>query len=114
MENARVFEMYPLSAKLGVRFVRTNPDQESDHEGFDSEEVAEKLGPVRWDVLRSMFGKEIPALFCCGHRNYNAGTTIPGITRRDLDGNEQPVDLGGFEVHCIYAKDLEKFLQGGH
>jgi len=81
--------MYPLSYALGLRPVSANG---SDHDGFDIEEVENKLGASRFKSLQAGL-KEV---FCCGHRNWLADH--PDRFRRNT------------EVHCVYARDLEAFL----
>jgi hypothetical protein len=58
---------------------------DNEHPGFDGEEVEKALGSERF--LRLMAG--VTNVFVCGHR-----------------ANDQ-----GHEVHCIYAADLERFLE---
>lgn len=93
MENTKVFQMYPRSAALGLRFVRTAPNEEHDHDGFDGEEVNKALGDARYAVLMELVA-ERSSVFVCGHREYSADH-----------------ELKGCEVHCLYAKDVERFLE---
>jgi hypothetical protein len=63
------------------------------HEGFDIEDVEGLLGPARFAKLM----QTVKVDFVCAHRVYPAGHPQAGC-----------------EVHCIYAVDLEKFLEGGN
>lgn len=73
--------MYPRSMKLGLKPVG---------EGFDSLELKKALGPERFNALM----KGVESVFCCNHAKYPEGH-----------------DMAGHEVHCVYARDLEKFLE---
>jgi len=87
----RVFRSrYPLSYALGLRPVSVAG---VDHEGFDIDEVEEKLGAAQFKSLMAGL-KEV---FCCAHRNWPADHPDP------LRAN--------CEVHCVYARDLEAFLK---
>jgi hypothetical protein len=57
-----------------------------EHGGFDSDDVLAALGQSRFNNL--MAG--VKSVFSCGHRLKN-----------------------GVEVHCVYAADLESFLNNG-
>lgn len=77
--------MYPRSVALGL-----SPASNGDgiqFGGFDQEEVEKALGEDRFQKL--MAG--VKHVFSCGHR----------------------VGDDGAEIHCIYAHDLESFLQAG-
>jgi hypothetical protein len=88
----RVFRSrYPLSYALGLRPVSVAG---ADHEGFDIDEVEEKLGADRFMSLTAGL-KEV---FSCGHRIWP--TDHPETHKRSC------------EVHCVYARDLEAFLRG--
>lgn len=89
MWNPKVFEMYPRSAALGLRFVGLG---EHDHEGFDSGDVATALGDEKHEALKAEIA-QTSSMFVCGHRNYPEGH-----------------NWAGSEVHCYYAKDVEAFL----
>ena len=78
--------MYPKSVALGLRPVGN--DQIS-HPGFDERDVDLALG-VRYDA----FTAGVKEVFVCAHDNY-------------ADGPRK-----GTEVHCYYAADVEKFLEG--
>jgi hypothetical protein len=82
---------YPASYALGLRPVSLDGNE---HEGFDIDAVEEKLGADRFKSLVAGL-KEI---FCCGHRNWPADHPEPH--KRNC------------EVHCVYARDLEVFLDG--
>ena len=82
--------MYPLCYALGLRLVSVDGYQ---HEGFDIDEVEKKLGAGRFTVLQPGLKEE----FCCGHRNWPFDHSDP--YRRNC------------EVHCVYARDLERFLK---
>jgi hypothetical protein len=75
--------MFPKATELGLHPVSSGGD--SQHHGFDSEEVEKALGSDRYKRL--MAG--VTNVFVCGHRS-----------------NDQ-----GHEVHCIYAADLKRFLE---
>ena len=82
--------IYPLSYALGLRPVSVAGNE---HEGFDIDEVAAALGNERFAQLE----KGLTQVFCCGHRCWPA------------DHAEK--HKRSAEVHCIYAYDLEAFLQ---
>lgn len=104
MENTKVFEMYPRSAALGLRFVRSIPGAEHDHEGFDERDVMYRLGPDRFDELMVRVASD-SSVFVCGHDVYPEPMAVP-------DGVEaRPQMPAGAEVHCLYAKDVERFLE---
>jgi len=75
--------MYPLSAALKIPVIDAGP-------GFDTLDLRAKLGPTRFNNL--MAGLE--QVFVANHRKYP-------------DSHE----LAGYEVHCVYVSDVEKFLQ---
>jgi hypothetical protein len=83
-------DMFPLCAALHLPLVGSAT---ANHPGYDEEELEVKLGPERFAKLQ----KSLTEVFCCGHRHYAA---------------DHPT-RAGCEVHCIWAKDLEKFLQAG-
>lgn len=95
--------MYPLSTALGLEPVETGPKQRignelhstQSHPGFDADEVEKAIGAERFKKL--MTG--IKEVFCCNHRHYPEG---------------HPTMPAGYEVHCIYAWDLENFLAEGN
>jgi hypothetical protein len=96
MDNPNVGNLFPLSAKLGLKFVSASPG--IDHSGFDYDEVQAKLGPKRFDALMS----KVTNVFSCGHRHFKGQLVDPktkAVTTIDL------------EAHAIYGKDLEAFLQ---
>lgn len=68
---------------------------DSQHSGFDENEVKAALGAARFNNLMALIaaGKNgySGAVFSCGHAK----------------------DAKGVEVHCIYASDLELFLANG-
>lgn len=81
--------MYPLSHALGLKLVSVNG---YDVEGFDVDEVEKKFGPRRFAALLVA----LKNVFCCGHRNWP--DNHPDPLRRNC------------EVHCVYACDVEAFL----
>lgn len=95
---------YPLSAALGLVPVSTAVGVE--HPGADEDDVRAKLGTSRFVMLML----KVTHVFSCGHRKYVAGTTRPSVN----DDQGKPVDLGGYEVHCIYLDDIEAFLKAGN
>jgi hypothetical protein len=87
----RIFRStYPLSYALGLRPVSANG---ADYEGFDQDAVESALGTDRFNKLMA----QITNVFCCGHRHWPADH--PESHKR------------GCEVHCVYARDLEAFLE---
>ena len=78
--------MFPRAHALGLRIIDAGP-------GFDELEVEAKLGPERFAALM----KGVKEVFCCGHASYPE-------TKADSHR------IAGYEVHCIYARDLEAFL----
>lgn len=78
--------MYPHCAALGLRVIDAGP-------GFDELEVEKALGPERFAALM----KTVKQVFCANHAKYSE--TVPNSHR-----------IQGYEVHCIYAEDLENFL----
>lgn len=87
----RVFRSrYPLSYALGLRPVSVAGNE---HEGFDIDEVEQKLGAGRFKSLLA----DLKEVFCCGHRIWPEDYQDP--VRRNT------------EVHCVYARDLEAFLK---
>jgi hypothetical protein len=74
---------YPKSVALGLR------PADGIHPGFEDVEVEKALGPERYKALM----KGVQQVFCCGHRHYGAGHP-----------------RAGYEVHVVYADDVEKFL----
>lgn len=82
--------MYPLCHSLGLRPVSVRGN---DYEGLDIDEVEKKLGAQRFASLQV----GLREVFCCAHRTWPADH--PDLNRR------------GCEVHCVYARDLEEFLQ---
>jgi hypothetical protein len=80
--------LYPKSIALGLVPVVSGPGQ---HVGFDCIEVAKALGAERYAALAAT----LKHVFVCGHARYPA---------------DYP-NLAGTEVHCIYAADLERFLE---
>ena len=99
MPLERFISMFPLSCALGLEPVPAGDL------GFDELEVEEKLGSERFTKLMS----GVTHVFSCGHAKYPAGHTKLGV----VDDKGKPVDLGGYEVHCLYASDLENFLKAG-
>jgi len=79
---------YPLSAELNLPVVHAGP-------GFDERDVRAALGEDRMARLMAYVTKH-SAVFCCAHAHYP---------------DKHP--LAGYEVHCIYLKDLEDFLKAG-
>ncbi len=57
--------------------------------GFDVLDLEEKLGKDRFQKLEA----KLTRVFVANHRHYPEGHA-----------------LAGYEVHCVYAEDLEKFL----
>lgn len=84
--NPRFVMYYPLSANLGLKVVDAGP-------GFDSIELREHLGESRMNALMDRVVSN-SSLFVCGHAAYP-------------DDHEH----AGREIHCVYAADLEAFLQ---
>lgn len=76
---------YPKSVAAGLRPV------DGIHPGFEDVDVKKAIGDVRYAALMAT----VKSVFCCGHRHYEVG---------------QP--LSGYEVRCLYADDVEKFLKG--
>ena len=81
--------MYPLSHALGLKLVSVDG---YDHEGFDVDEVEKRLGPQRFAALLA----GLKNVFSCGHRKWPGNHPDP--IRRNC------------EVHCVYASDVEAFL----
>lgn len=77
---------FPLAMALGLPVIDAGP-------GFDELEVEEKLGSDRFTALT----KGLTRVFCSNHAKY--ADTVPGSHR-----------IAGYERHCIYAEDLERFL----
>ena len=92
--------MYPLSSALGLKAIHHGP-------GFDCLDLQKHLGDVRYDALIQSIIRSGSALFCCNHRKYEKGHTDPRFATQDGG----PIELGGTEVHCVYAADLEAFLK---
>jgi hypothetical protein len=84
-------DLFPRCSELGLELVST--DGASEHAGFDIDEVKAKLGS-RFDDFMST----VNTVFSCGHRIWEE--KHPEEHKR------------GCEVHCVYAGDLEKFLEG--
>jgi hypothetical protein len=89
---------YLHSTFLGLEPVTTGHDLRNfsdivQHPFFDIDEVAEKLGPKRFEHFMTGV-KEVASI---GHRTWPEGH-----------------EFAGCEVHCIHAADLEAFLAGGH
>ncbi|HEV7674393.1 MAG TPA: hypothetical protein VGQ12_07675 [Candidatus Angelobacter sp.] len=83
---------FPRSLALGLEFVASK-GSDAFHLAFDSEEVRAKLGEAKFNQLMGGL-KEV---MCCNHRSHPA---------------DHPDErLAGTEVHCIWADDLEKFLE---
>lgn len=74
---------YPLSAALGLKVVDAGP-------GFDSLELEDVLSPDRFAMLMN----SVQQVFCCNHAKYPKGH-----------------EHAGYEVHGVYAADLEKYLE---
>lgn len=99
-DKDRFEQMHPRCARLGIPVVDHGP-------GFDCLDLQGVLGADRYQKLL----KSAKALFCCGHRNYPEHHTDPSFATEDGG----PLKLEGTEVHCVYAADLEAFLQSeGH
>jgi hypothetical protein len=98
-----------MSAKLGLLPVKQG---QSEHPAVDERDVLQKIGKQRFANLMKAVTKDSSVL-SCGHATYPAGYTRDDITFEDAHGKQQPVDLGGYEVHCIFLNDIEKFLQAG-
>src|SRR5262249_52767638 len=81
---------YPLSYALGLRLVSV---EGNDLEAFDIDEVEKRLGAQRFASLIA----SIRRVLSCGHRTWPSDHPDP--LRRNC------------EVHCIYAQDLEEFLE---
>lgn len=94
MNNLNVF--YPRAMALGLKVQDAGP-------GFDELEVEAKLGPDRFKKL--MQGVE--EVFVCNHAHY--GKTDSGVAEPTGDDCKTH-RLVGYEVHCVYLRDLEKFL----
>jgi hypothetical protein len=94
MAHDNFFAQHPRSTKLGLKPV-------TEHPGYDMEEVQKALGGSFSKFQAFMADKSV---FVCGHR-------IAPHTYTDGDGRQITVDA---EVHCVYASDLEKFLEGTH
>lgn len=105
MPLERFISMFPLSCALGLEPVPAGDL------GFDELDVQAKLGPDRFAKLMS----GVTHVFCCGHAKYPAGHTKPGVLHPADHPTlaNQPVDLEDYEVHCIYANDIESFLKAG-
>lgn len=88
--------MYPLSSALGLRVIDAGP-------GFDELELEAALGLERFQKL--MAG--VKEVFCCGHAHY--GKDFPEVNP-NTPSEPATHRLRNYEVHCIYARDLEKFL----
>lgn len=84
MEASEFKALFPKCHDLGLEMVAGL--------GFDVDQVQEKLG----DHFDTFIGG-VKELFSCGHRNWP--DNHPEETKR------------GAEVHCVYAGDLEKFLE---
>jgi hypothetical protein len=99
-EHDRFEMMYPRCSRLGIPVVDHGP-------GFDCLDLQSVLGDSRYQALM----KSVKTLFCCGHRTYPQHHSDPHFCTQD-GGN---LNIGGTEVHCVYATDLEVFLQSeGH
>lgn len=93
--------MYPRCAALGLIVIHDGP-------GYDELDVEKKLGPTRFANLMA----KIERVFCCNHAKYPGGAGFFQPTK-DANGNPLPSPthrVTGYEVHCIYAEDLEAFL----
>lgn len=82
--------MYPRSTALGLEPVESTSGNEV--AGFDLDAVAARLGETRFQNLMAGLKED----FVCGHRAHPP------------DHPEER--LRGTEVHCLWAKDLEAFL----
>lgn len=85
--------MYPHCAALKLRVIDAGP-------GFDELDVEQALGLKRFAALM----KSVSRVFVCNHAKYSA--TFPQPTGEALKSHR----VRGYEVHCVYAEDLEKFL----
>ncbi len=74
---------YPRCQALNLAFVSNGPGE---YEGFCLEELA-KVIPDQVEALNAFLADK--HVFCCGHRT----------------------DPNGPESHCVYAADLEAFLE---
>lgn len=101
---AAFYQRYPVTRTLKIQPVGWGDRGANGglHDGFDIDDVQSALGPVRFKLLTS----GLKQVFCCGHRNWPTSHADP--------------NKAGAEVHCIYASDLERFLElptpdkGGH
>lgn len=73
---------YPLSMALNIRVIDAGP-------GFDVLDLEARLGTERFKQLMS----SLKQVFCTNHRKYP---------------DDHP--LAGYEVHCVYLSEVEKFL----
>lgn len=76
---------YPKSCALGLKPVDAGP-------GFDMLELEKALGKDHYAALVTFLSDK--SVFCCKHASY-----------------PKEHALAGYEVHCCYAYDLEKFLE---
>lgn len=84
MQASEFQALFPKCHELGLDMVQGL--------GFDVDQVQGKLG-THFDT----FMQGVKTVFCCGHR------TWPDTHTEELKR--------GAEVHCVYAGDLEKFLE---
>lgn len=96
--NAYFAARFPLCVEFSrahnVLPVQTNGVE---HEAYDSEELRAVLGPERFGKLMG----EVKDVLSCGHRLHPADHPDPNFAEA--------------EVHCVWARDLERFLQAeGH
>lgn len=88
--------IHPHAHALGLRVIDAGP-------GYDELEVEAALGPVRFASLM----QGVKQVFVCGHASYPAECFKGDVNKPE---NAPTHRIAGYEIHCIYARDLEAFL----